>query len=184
MHEVSRPLASAGVDGTTTFRPGTWASHASSDCEWVAPELSPPKTAVRRVSGAPSSPPDMNRALAAWLTSWSSPMLTKSMIISSATGRSPARAVPTAAPTMAASEIGVSRTRSVPKVVDSPLVTWEIPPAGSARSSPSRTTSGSAASASASAALRAPRMVSSTVGGPSGVGPLTGAPRCRPRRRR
>ena len=41
-------------------------------------------------------------------------MLMKSMIMTSATGRIPAMAAPMAAPTMAASEIGVSRTRSVP----------------------------------------------------------------------
>ncbi len=114
MQEVSRPLASAGVAGTTTFSPGMWASQASRVWEWVAPEPIPPKTAVRRVSGTESSPPDMKRALAAWLTSWSRAMLMKSMIMSSATGRMPAVAAPTAAPTMAASEIGVSRTRSVP----------------------------------------------------------------------
>ena len=114
MHEVSRPLASAGVLGTTTLSPGTWASHASRVWEWVAPDPIPPNTAVRRVSGTWSSPPDMNRALAAWFTSWSRAMLMKSMIMTSATGRSPATAAPTAAPTMAASEIGVSRTRSVP----------------------------------------------------------------------
>ena len=114
MHEVSRPLASAGVLGMTTLSPGTWASHASRVWEWVAPDPIPPNTAVRRVSGTWSSPPDMNRALAAWFTSWSRAMLMKSMIMTSATGRSPPTAAPTAAPTMAASEMGVSRTRSVP----------------------------------------------------------------------
>ena len=74
----------------------------------------PPNTAVRKVRGMLSRPADMKRALAAWLTSWSRAMLMKSMIITSATGRSPAAAAPTAAPTMAASEMGVSRTRSVP----------------------------------------------------------------------
>ena len=81
MQAVSSPLASAGVDGTTTLSPGTWATHASRVCEWVAPEPIPPKTAVRRVRGTCSSPPDMNRALAVWLTSWSRAMLMKSMII-------------------------------------------------------------------------------------------------------
>ena len=56
MHDVSSPLASAGVLGTTTFSPGTWASHASRVWEWVAPEPIPPNTAVRTVSGIGAAP--------------------------------------------------------------------------------------------------------------------------------
>lgn len=47
----------------------------------------------------------------------------KSIYISSATGRSPVIAAPTAVPTMAGSEIGVSITRSAPNVSINPLVT-------------------------------------------------------------
>lgn len=159
MQEVSRPIASAGVLGTTTFKPGMCASQLSRVWEWVAPEPMPPNTAVRTVSGMARRPPDMNRDLAAWLTSWSSAMLTKSMIMTSATGRSPAAAAPTAAPTIAASEMGVSRTRSAPWVVERPLVIWEIPPPGSAMSSPMSTTPGSVARARSSTRLSASRML-------------------------
>ena len=52
------------------------------------------------------------------------------MIMISATGRLPAMAAPTAAPTMACSAIGVLRTRSCPYFVERPLVTLYTPPAG------------------------------------------------------
>ena len=67
----------------------------------------------------------------------------KSMIMISATGSSPSIAAPMAAPTIAASEIGVSSTRSWPYFVDSPAVGPDAP--GSAMSSPSRKTRSSAA---------------------------------------
>ncbi len=44
------------------------------------------------------------------------------------TGRSPMCAAPAAAPTMAASEIGVSITRDSPKRVWNPSVTLKAPP--------------------------------------------------------
>ena len=69
----------------------------------------------------------------------------------SATGRMPAMAAPTAAPTMACSLIGVARTRSVPYLVDNPADTLNTPPLGSAMSSPSRNTEGSRARASSRA---------------------------------
>ncbi len=59
MHDASRPRASDGVLGTTTFRPGTWVSQASSICECWAPTCSPPPTAVRRTMGTGVRPPDM-----------------------------------------------------------------------------------------------------------------------------
>src|SRR5271165_2020187 len=31
--DLSNPLASYGVDGSTTFNPGTWLNHACNDCE-------------------------------------------------------------------------------------------------------------------------------------------------------
>ena len=34
--DLNRPLASYGVDGTTTFSPGMWLGHACSDCECCA----------------------------------------------------------------------------------------------------------------------------------------------------
>jgi hypothetical protein len=53
--------------------------------------------------------------LAAWLTISSMAHSAKSTTRSSTTGRQPASAMPTAAPTMVASEIGVSMTRPAPK---------------------------------------------------------------------
>ena len=54
----------------------------------------------------------MNGSFAAWLSSWSRQTPRKSRYISSTTGRMPAIAAPTPRPTIALSEIGVSRTRS------------------------------------------------------------------------
>ena len=56
----------------------------------------------------------MKRAFAAWFTSSSIASVMKSMNMISTTGRSPDSAAPTAAPQIAASLIGVSRTRSGP----------------------------------------------------------------------
>ena len=65
----SRPAASAAQLGITTFRPGTWASHASRLWECWAPLRLPAPPWVRRTIGTDSWPPDMKCALAAWLTS-------------------------------------------------------------------------------------------------------------------
>src|SRR6516164_7560069 len=81
----------------------------------------------------------------------------KSMIMISATGSIPSIAAPMAAPTIPASEIGVSSTRSWPYFVDSPAVGPDAP--GSAMSSPSRNTRSSASNAWASARLSASRIV-------------------------
>jgi hypothetical protein len=62
------------------------------------------------VSGAVVLPAVMNRSFAALLISWSAAMPMKSMIMISATGSMPSIAAPMAAPTMAASEMGVSST--------------------------------------------------------------------------
>src|SRR6201995_444046 len=99
----------------------------------------------------------MNRSLAALLISWSAAIPMKSMIMISATGSIPSIAAPIAAPTIAASDIGVSRTRSWPYFVDRPAVGPDAP--GSAMSSPSRNTRSSACSAWANARFRASRMV-------------------------
>ena len=65
----------------------------------------------------------MKRSFAAWLTIWSMATVMKFISMISATGRMPTIAAPMAAPMMACSEIGVVRTRPVPYLVDSPLVT-------------------------------------------------------------
>src|SRR5579871_3575753 len=71
----------------------------------------------------------------------------------SATGRNPSSAAPIAAPTIAVSEIGVSRTRAAPCFVDRPRVSFRAPPAGSATSSPRMMTFGSDDNARSSAWL-------------------------------
>ncbi len=120
-------------------------NHASRLCECVAPVANPAYTWVRTVIGAVVRPAVMNRSLAALLISWSAAIPMKSMIMISATGSIPSMAAPIAAPTIAASEIGVSSTRSWPYFVDSPAVGPDAP--GSAMSSPSRNTRSSACSA-------------------------------------
>src|SRR5215218_7057481 len=66
----------------------------------------------------------------------------KSMNWNSATGRIPIKAAPHAAPTMAASEMGVSMTRPSPNSSSSPSVTLNAPPYAPT-SSPMRKTDGS-----------------------------------------
>src|ERR1700761_4587387 len=109
------------------------------------------------VIGAVVRPAVMKRSFAALLINWSAAIPMKSMIMISATGSMPSMAAPIAAPTMAASEIGVSRTRSWPYFVDNPAVGPDAP--GSAMSSPSRNTRSSACSALSSARLSASRIV-------------------------
>ena len=86
----------------------------------------------------------------------------KSQIWISTTGRMPATAAPTPAPTKVASEMGVSRTRCSPKRSRSPLVTWKIPPI-SPTSSPMTNTRESRAISWWSASLRASLIASCRV---------------------
>ena len=72
----------------------------------------------------------------------------------SATGRMPASAAPIAAPRIACSDMGVSRTRPA-KRVDRPRVTPKTPPPGSQMSSPNRTTLSSDSNRSPRAPLMA-----------------------------
>jgi hypothetical protein len=120
---------------------------------------------VRTTTGVTALPPNMYRNLAAWLKIWSKHTPMKSMNISSATGRSPLVAAPTAAPMKADSEIGVSSTRPG-NWWYRPLVTPSTPPQASsspglpappALSSPMTTTEGSRAISCASASLIASR---------------------------
>ena len=71
-------------------------------------------------------------------------------------GRSPIMAEPSPAPTIAASLIGVSKTRSGPCFSSRPPVTAKTPPAA-ATSSPKKITRSSAASASSSPSRTAVR---------------------------
>src|SRR6266508_268043 len=126
---------------------------------------------VRITIGTRALPPNMYRSFAPWLKIWSMQTPKKSTNISSATGRSPVAAAPTAAPMYPDSEIGVSSTRSRPKRCTRPLVTPSTPPQASScsnpgtvappgTSSPISTTSGSRSISTASASLTASRKVS------------------------
>ena len=59
MAALSRPLASAGVDGTATSRPGTCRKKASKECEWVGPSWWPAPCGMRITSGTFAWPPNM-----------------------------------------------------------------------------------------------------------------------------
>src|SRR5579883_1303580 len=49
-------LASYGVLGVTTFRPGTWQKNASTLCEWYSPPWTPGPYGARITSGQPNAP--------------------------------------------------------------------------------------------------------------------------------
>src|SRR5918994_2015839 len=85
----SRPLASNGVDGIATTRPGMCAKSASRLCECCAPRRTPPPETIRITSGMLGVPPIMNRSFAAWFMIWSKATPAKSENCSSTTGRSP-----------------------------------------------------------------------------------------------
>ena len=145
---------SAGVDGITTLSPGMWASSASRLCECWLPDERPAPNWVRTVKAISADPPVMKGSFAAWFSSWSRQTPRKSRYITSTTGRIPAMAAPTPSPTIAVSEIGVSRTRS-PKRSRSPRVRPNtFPP--SPMSIPARNTR----SSDSSSASSAPRMAS------------------------
>ncbi len=55
----SSPATSAGVEGSTTTRPGTWVYHASSDWECCAAEERHIPTGSRTTMGTLACPPNM-----------------------------------------------------------------------------------------------------------------------------
>src|SRR5919109_2503209 len=92
----------------------------------------------------------------------------------SATGRSPAAAMPTEIPPIASSASGASITRSLPNFSSRPWVARNTPPFA-ATSSPSTTTLSSSLIARASAMVMAPiSVVSGMVGSPAGGDLLLG----------
>ena len=107
-----------------------WVNTGYRHCECCAAARRPAPYMVRTTTGVTALPPNMYRNLAAWLKIWSKQTPMKSMNISSATGRIPAVAAPTAAPMKADSEIGVSITRPG-NWWYSPLVTPSTPPQAS-----------------------------------------------------
>src|SRR4029079_19639879 len=139
----NRPLASCGVDGCTTFKPGTWANQASRLwlCCAAAPVPEPPGR--RTTIGTVALPPNMKWIFAAWLTICSIASVTKSENCSSSTGFIPVIAAPTAAPAIPSSLIGVSITRSGPNLWNRSPETPNAPPYPPT-SSPNRKTRSSA----------------------------------------
>ena len=88
--EFIRPLASYGVAGKTTFRPGMWAHMLVQSWLCWAPYLEPTET--RSTTGIFSRPPDMDCHLASWLKISSPARPMKSQYINSTSGRPPSRA--------------------------------------------------------------------------------------------
>ncbi|OGK81944.1 MAG: hypothetical protein A2X52_17115 [Candidatus Rokubacteria bacterium GWC2_70_16] len=119
---ISAPLASWGVEGATTLRPGTCMNSACSpwECWAPCPQLLP--MMERTTMGTETEPPDMYRLLAAMFTSWFMASSTKSIRICTWMGRSPASAAPMATPVIPSSQSGVLKTRSAPKRSASPRV--------------------------------------------------------------
>ncbi len=151
---LSRPFASAGVEGATIFRPGIPVSHETGICEWIAPKRAPPPTTERITSGQLCRSPVRNQYFVAWLIRLSIDSARKSPNMISSTGRLPVTAAPKAAPVIASSEIGVSNTRSGPYFSWRPGVAANTPPA-TATSSPKKMTVSSRASSSSSASRMA-----------------------------
>ncbi len=89
-------------------------NHETGICEWIAPKRAPPPTTERIVSGTLTCSCVRNQYLLDWLTRLSIASVRKSPNMISSTGRRPVTADPNAAPVMASSEIGVSKTRSGP----------------------------------------------------------------------
>ncbi len=116
-------MASAGLAGATTFRPGVPANQPSKLCECWAVSWLPAPLGVRMTIGQRTWPPNIAPTLAAWLMTWSMATSRKLMVMISTTGRSPSIAAPTPAPTKPSSEIGVSRTRSGPNSSSRPAET-------------------------------------------------------------
>ena len=56
---LNSPLASYGVDGTTTLRPGMWLGHACRLCECCAAERRVAPIVARMTIGTFQRPPDM-----------------------------------------------------------------------------------------------------------------------------
>ena len=56
---ISRPLASYGLEGSTTFRPGMWVKIGYSACECCAAAFMPAPYMVRMTIGVSALPPNM-----------------------------------------------------------------------------------------------------------------------------
>ena len=139
MADFSRPLASAPVEGQTTFRPGMWVNSASRHWECWPALRRPAPMGARNTMGIFTWPPVMYRILAAWFITGSRQTVMKSSYIHSTTGRRPRMAMPTAMPVKPDSLMGVSMTRLGPNSSKKPWVMANTLPI-TAISSPRTTT--------------------------------------------
>ena len=116
---ANNPLASRGSNRATTFSPGTAIAQFSTDCECCAPKRNPAPLAADDERQRELAVGDV-AVLAISLAVRSQQTAKKSQNMISAMGRRPVIAAPIAAPRIACSQIGVSRTRVRPNVRASP----------------------------------------------------------------
>src|SRR2546421_11433250 len=98
MAAASRPFASAGFDGATTFRPGTAIPQFSRLCECWAPKRVPPPLAVRMANGNEARPAAMHGVFATWVATISQQGATKAENMITTDRRTPVQAAPVADP--------------------------------------------------------------------------------------
>src|SRR5690606_34593812 len=137
MADFSKPLASLGLEGTTTLSPGQLAYQLSKAWECVAANCPAEAVGPRNTMGQLNCPPDICLILAALFIIWSIPTKAKLKVINSTMGLLPFMAEPTAIPEKPNSEIGVSMTRIGPNSSNIPLEALYAP-LYSATSSPIR----------------------------------------------
>ena len=151
---LSSPLASAGVDGMTTVRPGDVREQRLEALRVLAARAAPGAELVRTVS-ATRGAAGHERHLRGLVEELVEASADEVEVHDLDDRPQPGIAAPTPRPTIALSEIGVSRTRASPNRSCSPRVT----PNDAARrptSSPSTTTARRARSSSASASCQRP----------------------------
>ena len=113
----------------------------------------PAASLLRSTNGTALSPPNMCRALATWLKSWSAATHMKSAYMNSTTGRNrPSSAIPPPRPAKAFSLMGVPSTRSG-ATSSAPAVAPLVPPLRPSTSSPITTTRSSVSIRRASTSL-------------------------------
>jgi len=140
---AKQPITSTAFDGATTFSPRDRHRPVLHRLRVLRTEAQP--AAVAGTDDERESSPARRPCTGSWRSGWrprSQQTAKKSENITSAIGRRPVIAAPIAAPRIACSEIGVSRTRVGPNRSSSPSVALKTPPA-SATSSPRNTTDGS-----------------------------------------
>src|SRR6202000_2186918 len=121
--DFNKPFASAGFDGTTTFKPGQLAYQFSN--HWLCCELSIPALPVgpRNTMGTENCPPLIDMILAAPLMIWSIATNEKLKVMNSMIGHRPFMAAPMPIPAKPNSEIGVSITLLAPNSSSIPWLT-------------------------------------------------------------